>query len=95
MEKRNRLRQERFSEEMRKMRQLDVKRLVEYDEIRRRVTRGSTVSVKKNSYSVPSRLIGEEVLIRISERKLEVRYKGALQLNCHPWRWISKNITIC
>ena len=82
MEKRNRLRQERFSEEMRKMRQLDVKRLVEYDEIRRRVTRGSTVSVKKNSYSVPSRLIGEEVLVRISERKLEVRYKGALQLSC-------------
>jgi hypothetical protein len=82
MRKRNQLRRERIGIEMRKMRQLDVKRLAEYDEIRCRVTKASTITVKKNTYSVPSRLIGEHVHVRISERMIEVRFKGKIQLSC-------------
>jgi hypothetical protein len=82
MRKRNQLRRERIGIEMRKMRQLDVKRLAEYDEIRCRVTKASTITVKKNTYSVPSRLIGEHVQVRISERMIEVRFKGKIQLSC-------------
>ena len=82
MKKRNHLRRERISTEMRKMRQLDVKRLAEYDDIRCRVTKASTISVKNNTYSVPSRLINELVQVRISERMIEVRFKGKIQLKC-------------
>ena len=82
MTKRNHLRRDRFVTEMKKMRQLDLKRIAEYDEIRCRVTGGSTISVKNNSYSVPSRLIDEQVQVRISERTIEVRFKGKIQLTC-------------
>jgi len=82
MKKRNHLRRERISTEMRKMRQLDVKRLAEYDDIRCRVTKASTISVKNNTYSVPARLINELVQVRISERMIEVRFKGKIQLKC-------------
>lgn len=82
MTRRNHLRRERISVEMRKMRQLDVRRLVEYDEIRSLVTKASTISVKNNTYSVPSRLIGEHVQVRIRERTIEVRFKGKCQLSC-------------
>jgi hypothetical protein len=46
------------------------------------VTKASTITVKKNTYSVPSRLIGETVQVRISERMIEVRFKGKIQLSC-------------
>ncbi len=82
MVKRNHLRRERLCVEMRKMRQLDVKRLAEYDDIRCRVTKASTISVKNNTYSVPSRLINELVQVRISERMIEARFKGKIQLKC-------------
>jgi hypothetical protein len=82
MSKRNHLRRERVRVEMRKMRQLDVRRLVEYDKTSCLVTKASTISVKNNTYSVPSRLIGEQVQVRISERAIEVRFKGKIQLSC-------------
>lgn len=82
MTKRNHLRRERLGAEMKKMRQLDVKRIAEYDEMRCRVTRGSTILIKKNTYSLPSRLIGEEVPVRVYERTIEVRFKGKIQLVC-------------
>lgn len=82
MVKRNHLRRERLCVEMRKMRQLDVRRLREFDEIRCLVTKASTISVKNNTYSVPSRLIGERVQVRISERMIDVRFKGKSQLVC-------------
>ncbi len=82
MTERNHLRRDRLSTEMEKMRQLDLKRIAEYNEIRCRVTGGSTISVKNNSYSLPSRLIGEQVQVRISERAIEVRFKGKIQLAC-------------
>ena len=44
------------------------------------VTGGSTIRVAHNSYSVPSRLIGEYVRVRLFERRLEVFYGGTRQL---------------
>src|SRR5262249_62146598 len=43
-----------------------------------RVGRGSTIRVKHNTYSVPARLIGETVDVRIGAEQVEVWYAGAL-----------------
>jgi hypothetical protein len=42
------------------------------------VTSWSTIRVKHNTYSVPSRLIGERVRVRIFEERLEVWYASRL-----------------
>ena len=44
------------------------------------VTSWSTIRVLHNAYSVPSRLIGERVRVRVHERHLEVYYGGDKQL---------------
>ena len=76
----NALRSERVREEIEAMRPLVVKRLPEYSEERVRVTKYSTVRVKHNTYSVPSRLIGEIVRVRLYDDRIEVRLGGVLQL---------------
>ncbi|MCO6435456.1 MAG: IS21 family transposase, partial [Phycisphaerae bacterium] len=43
-----------------------------------RVQRSSTIQVKRNTYSVPSRLIGHEVDVVIDADAIEVRYAGEL-----------------
>ena len=78
--KANALRSERLSEEMAVMRVLDVHRLPEYREEEVRVKQGSTIRVKNNTYSVPSRLKGERVRVRVYEDRLEVYYGGIHQL---------------
>ena len=62
------------------MRLVKVSRLLEYTEETKTVSCWSTVRVKHNSYSVPSRLIGEEVKVRAYESKLEVWYGNQRQL---------------
>lgn len=79
-EKANGLRSERLSEELAVMRVLDVHRLPEYREEKVRVKQGSTIRVKNNTYSVPSRLKGEEVRVRVYDDRLEVYYGGIHQL---------------
>jgi transposase InsO family protein len=79
-EKANRLRTERIAEELAVMRVLDVHRLPEYREEEVRVKQGSTVRVKNNTYSVPSRLKGEKVRVRVYDDRLEVYYGGIHQL---------------
>jgi hypothetical protein len=64
------------------MRELCVAKLPEYVEEDVRVSEWSTVRVKHCAYSVPSRLIGEWVRVRIFEDKLEVRYADEIQLAC-------------
>ena len=59
---------------------LEVSRLVEYTELDVLVTSWSTIRVARNTYSVPSRLIGERVRVRLSERTLEVHYGGQREL---------------
>lgn len=76
----NELRQKRVVEELAAMRPLQVSRLPEYTTLDVRVTSRSSIRVKHNTYSVPSRLIGEMVKVRIYEDRLEVRYGEVLQL---------------
>jgi transposase len=78
--KANGRRSKRLSEELAVMRILDVQRLPEYQEEVVRVKQGSTIRVKNNTYSVPSRLTGEKVRARVYDDRLEVYYGGAHQL---------------
>lgn len=78
MEKRNALRQERLAEEVAVMRPLPETALTTYRELRVRVGRSSLIRVLKNSYSVPTSLIGREVRVRLGVWHLEVYYAGQL-----------------
>lgn len=84
VDKANTLRRERLAEELAVMRPLRVERLVEYEELTAPVTSWSTIRVKHNTYSVPSRLMGETVRVHLYENRLEVRYpatpEGKVQL---------------
>ncbi len=62
------------------MRPLPAARLPECVEHDVRVTAWSTIRVKHNAYSVPSRLAGEVVRVRIFDERLEVFFGGELQL---------------
>jgi hypothetical protein len=62
------------------MRPLPVSRVAEYSQTRVRVTSASTIRVKSHTYSVPSRLIGEWVEVRVYDRIIEVYFAGELQL---------------
>ncbi len=80
--KANAARVTRVREDLENMAILKVDRLVEFKEVDVRVTSWSTIRVKRNTYSVHSRLIGEQVRVRVYEDRLEVRYNGKLQLTC-------------
>ncbi len=67
-------RQERLNEELEVLRRLPAKRLESAEKKRVRVGQGSTISVKKNTYSVNSRLVGETVQARIHMDHIEVWY---------------------
>ncbi len=69
-------------EDLAAMRELNVAKLPEYVEEDVHVSEWSTVRVKHCAYSVPPRLKGEWVRVRIYEDKLEVRYADELQLTC-------------
>jgi hypothetical protein len=80
MEKANELRRTKVAQELEAMRVVKVERLVEYIEEKLTVSGWSTIRVKHNSYSVPSRLIGEAIKVRVYESYLEVWYGGDRQL---------------
>lgn len=80
LEKANRHRSKRLRHDLEAMKPVRVDRLPEFSETEVRVTSHSTISVKKNIYSVPSRLIGEMVRVRIYDDRLEVFYGETLQL---------------
>ena len=80
IEEANGTRSERIAIEMKAMRELRVERLLDCVEEDIRVNRGSLIRVKENSYSVPSRLKGEKVRVRIYEDRLEVYHGGVKQL---------------
>jgi hypothetical protein len=67
-------------EELAVMRPLSVERLAEYSEEDILVTGWSTIRVKHNAYSVPSRLIGQWVRVRLFDDRLEVAFRGEDQL---------------
>ncbi len=82
VEKANGLRRRRLADELSEMNQLRVSKLPEFSEVETRVSKASTVRVKRNIYSVPSRLIGEVVKARVYDDRIEVYFAGTLQLRC-------------
>ena len=82
----NKSRKDRVGKEMQVMRQVRVSKLPEFKEEDVRVSSRSTIRVKFNTYSVPSRLIGEMVHIRLYEDRLEVFYKGKRQMSIERLR---------
>lgn len=80
LEKRNASRGARVKEEIALMRAIDVRRLPAYSIVDVRVGSGSTIRVKSNTYSVPARLIGEKVRVRVFDDHLEVYLGGEIQV---------------
>jgi hypothetical protein len=77
--RRNATRHERWAEEQAALRPLPAAPLAPCREVQVRVGRFSTVQVLRNTYSVPSRLIGATLLVRVRAEALEV-YRGATKL---------------
>ncbi|MBI3733333.1 MAG: IS21 family transposase [Chloroflexi bacterium] len=73
--RRNQGRREKLGEELAVMKPLPPTRLSEYDEVTCRVGSASTIRVKKVGYSVPARLIGQELKVEVYERQLKL-YSG-------------------
>lgn len=92
MRKANRAKSERVEQELAVMRELDVAKLTEYTEERLFVSEQSTIRVKSCIYSVPSRLIREQVKVRVYHDKIEVSYAGVDQLVCERVRGGRKRI---
>ena len=84
--KANAARGARLKEEMAALRPLSVTRLPEFVEEAVRVNTGSTIRVRHCTYSVPSRLIGEIVRVRVYEDRIEVRFAGEVELACERLR---------
>jgi len=80
---RNLTRQIRFAEEQAVLRPLPRAPLDLCREVRVPVSRGSTIQVLRNTYSVPSRLIGVRVTVRVRAETLEV-YQGTTHLLTIP-----------
>ena len=64
----------RFEEELKVLRSLPAKRLDDYTPVKVRVGPSSTIRIKKNVYSVHSRLINEQVNVRLYADHLQVWY---------------------
>lgn len=77
--KANRVRSEKLAQEMAVMRPLNVELLNEYEETVARVTSWSTVNIHSKTYSVPSRMIGEKIKVRLYEDHIELWFAQAMQ----------------
>lgn len=75
---RNRGRAAKLSEEFERMHELPLLRLEDYRRETPTVNRFSTIRVANNVYSLPSRLMGEAVDVRLYSERIEVRYAGEL-----------------
>ena len=75
----NRLRTKRLGEELAAMGESAVGELPDYRELMVSVGKNSTIRVRKQSYSVPNRLIGVKLLARIYENRI-VLLVGALEV---------------
>lgn len=84
--KANGLRGHRVAEDLAAMRPLVVSRLPDFTEEQIRVSEWSTIRVKHCAYSVPSRLMGETLLVRVYEERIEAEFAGKMQLCCDRLR---------
>jgi hypothetical protein len=69
---------ERLLEERRHLRALPTAPIPAYTTLTARVRRWSTIRVQDRTYSLPSRLIGERVTLRLYADHLEVYYRERL-----------------
>ena len=83
VKQRNLTRQARWAEERAVLRPLPAAPLALCRELRVAVSRFSTIQVLRNTYSVPARLIGATVLVRVRAETLEV-YHGTAHLLTLP-----------
>jgi len=67
-------RHDRLNEELKILKRLPARRLESSKRVRVPVSRGSTIKVDHNIYSVNSRLIGEQVRVKVEADQLEVWY---------------------
>jgi len=67
-------RQQRLEQELKVLRRLPARRLDSCKRLHVRVGPSSTIRVHHNTYSVPSRLIGETLEVRLYAEHLEIRY---------------------
>ncbi|HXS19561.1 MAG TPA: IS21 family transposase [Polyangiaceae bacterium] len=86
VERWNQVRRKALAEELAVMRKVTVSQLPDYEEHRANVSQQSTVRVCHNAYSVPSRLIGHAVRVRVFERTLEVWHGERLELSTERLR---------
>jgi hypothetical protein len=89
--RRNRGRGAKFAAEQARLRPLPSRRLETLERERVRVSQGSTIQVKKNTYSVPARLKGEWLEARIGSEQIEVWYAGTLVQTMERLRGQSKH----
>src|SRR5881227_804288 len=80
---RNANRRERFHEEMAVLSSLPARRLEMARRLKARVDSGSTIHVGGNTYSLPSRLIGEQVDVHVGAETIDV-WHGAKKLDTLP-----------
>jgi transposase len=81
MDKANHPRRARLAEEYKVMRPLPPSRLSEYDELSCLVSQHSTIRVKKVVYSVPARLIGQQVRVEVYEMAVKIFHGRELLLS--------------
>ena len=74
VEKLNVSKLEAFEEERKSLRPLPSSAVPFYSEYKRKVSRNSCIQLSKQTYSVPSRLIGHEITLRVYPAELEIRY---------------------
>ena len=79
-DRRNHGRQKRIAEEVTYLCPLPARRLESLVRLAAKVSRGSTIQVQRNTYSVPARLRGEKVEARVGAETVEVWYAGQCQL---------------
>ncbi len=84
--KANAARGRRVTDDLAAMLPVDVSRLPEYVEEEFDVSEWSTVRVKHCAYSVPSRLMGHSVKVRLYEDRIEVRFADKVELACERLR---------
>ena len=78
VDRRNRLVKEKLEQELPHLQCLPPAPVPEYVNYRARVRKWSTIQAAGRTYTVPSRLIGKEVQVRLYADYLEVYYKGHL-----------------
>ncbi len=86
LRRRNATRGERLARERALLRPLPCRRLPSYRELVCRVGQGTTIRAMGHAYSVPPRLVGERVRVRVHETRVEVLFADGVELDVERGR---------